>query len=222
MLITRHFVFVHLPKSGGDFIRRMCQLHLPEDWLVEHDIPKHAADTRIPEGYLELPRFGLVRNPWDWYVSLHHYNLGTGRPPEHRERINDRNWLTASDDGNNDFKTTLTNILSGEIYNQNLARRMTEQDVDLLTLFHDDRFSNSIHENRITIGKAESLRSDFLAFLQAQEIPMPEDFQKAIQERPPLNVSKHQPYQSYYDRELRDLLAHKARNIIGRYHYEFE
>lgn len=222
MLITKHFLFIHLPKTGGDFIRRLCNLHLPGDWIVEHDLGKHAGDHRIPEEYQYLPRFGLIRNPWSWYVSLHHYNLGTGRPPQHRERIDDRNWLTASDNGANDFKTTLVNILSGRIYNQKLAARMLERDVDLLTIFHDDRFSRSLREDRITIGKVESLRSDFLAFLDAHEVPMPEPFREAIQDRPPINVSKHQSYQDYYDEELRNLLAHKARYLIDRYSYEFE
>lgn len=222
MLITRHFLFIHMPKTGGDFIRQLCSMHLPDDWMVEHDLGKHAGDGKIPEEYRDLPRFGLIRNPWSWYVSLHHYNLGTGRPPEHRERIDDRNWLTASDNGANDFKTTMVNILNGRIYNQKLAKRMLGRDVDLLTVFHDNRFGDSLDKGRITIGKTESLRSDFLAFLEAHEIPVSDPLRKAIQKRQPVNVSKHQSYQAYYDEELRDLLAHKSRYLIERYGYKFE
>lgn len=221
MLITKHFVFIHLPKAGGSFLRRLCAIHLPEDWIVEHNIGKHAGDRKIPEEYQELPRFGTVRNPWSWYVSLHHYNLGVGRPPEHRERIDDRNWLTASNDGMNDFKTTMVNILNGRIHNQKLAERMLKHDVDMLTIFHDDRFGRSLEEGRITLGKSESLRMDFLAFLDAHEVPISDDFRKAILERRPINVSPHEPYQIYYDGELRDLLAHKARLMTARYGYEF-
>lgn len=222
MLITKHFVFIHLPKAGGSFIRRLCKMHLPEDWIVEHDIGKHAGERKIPEEYRHLPRFGTIRNPWEWYVSLHHYNLGVGRPPEHRERIDDRNWLTASNDGTNDFKTTMVNILNGKIYNQRLAERMRQYDVDMLTLFHDDRFSQSLKEGRVTLAKSENLRSDFLGFLDANEVPIPDAFRKAILERRAINVSPHDPYQTYYDAELRDLLAHKARYLNDRYGYEFE
>jgi hypothetical protein len=222
VLITKHFVFIHLPKAGGSFLRRLCDQYLPEDWIVEHEVGKHAGDRKIPEECQDLPRFGLIRNPWEWYVSLHHYNLGVGRPPEHRERIDDRNWLTASNDGTHDFKTTMVNILNGKIYNQNLAERMRERDVDMLTLFHDDRFGQSLHEGRITLGKAENLRADFLAFLDAHEVPVPDTFRTAVLQRRPVNVSPHEPYQTYYDEELRDLLDRKARYLIDRYGYCFE
>lgn len=222
MLITKHFVFIHQPKAGGSFIRRLCAMHLPEDWIVEHDVRKHAGDGHIPQKYRDLPRFGVVRNPWDWYVSLHHYNLGVGRPPEHRERIDDRNWLTASNQGTNDFKTTMVNLLNGKIYNQQLAERMREHDVDMLTIFHDDRFGRSLTEGRITIGRAETLRTDFLTFLDDNEVPIPHPLRKAILERRAINVSPHEPYQAYYDEELRDLLAHKARHLVDRYGYQFE
>ena len=34
MLITREFVFIHLPKTAGDFIRAICAAHFPTDFLV--------------------------------------------------------------------------------------------------------------------------------------------------------------------------------------------
>jgi hypothetical protein len=29
VLITTRFVFIHIPKTGGDFLRRLCVKHIP-------------------------------------------------------------------------------------------------------------------------------------------------------------------------------------------------
>ena len=34
MLITKYFVFVHVKKTGGRFIRNLCVNHMPPDWIV--------------------------------------------------------------------------------------------------------------------------------------------------------------------------------------------
>jgi hypothetical protein len=70
VLITPHFTFVHLPKTGGTFIERTCRKHLP----VEYETANiHEPVVSIPPEYANLPIFTLVRNPWDWYVSWFHH-----------------------------------------------------------------------------------------------------------------------------------------------------
>jgi hypothetical protein len=112
VLITDRFVFVHVPKTGGDFIRRICLRHLPAEAIVAHQVAKHGPDTEIPAAYAALPRFALVRNPWDWHVSWYHYLMGAGRPDEHRDRVRALNpWFVELSDGfAADFATTMRRL----------------------------------------------------------------------------------------------------------------
>ena len=50
---------------------------------------------------------------------------------------------------------------------------------------------------------------------------MPDQFIQTVRTSTPTNTSERQPYSEYYDDELRDLVAHKARHIIERYDYSF-
>ena len=117
MLITDRFVFIHVPKTGGDFIRRICLRHLPAESIVAHQIAKHGPDTEIPAAYAALPRFALVRNPWDWHVSWYHYLMGAGRPDEHRDRVRVMNpWFVELSDGfTADFATTMRRLYDPQV-----------------------------------------------------------------------------------------------------------
>jgi len=72
MLITKHFVFVHLQKAGGNFVKAVCEQNLPPDWLVPNDLDDHTSFQRLPAEHSHLPVFSLIRNPWDW----HDYRAG--------------------------------------------------------------------------------------------------------------------------------------------------
>jgi hypothetical protein len=90
LLITDRFVFVHTPKTGGWFIKRVCQEHL--DCRLEDT---HATYDRAPD----LPIFSVVRNPWDWYVSWFHWHLESGR--------NGATWEELFDAGRRSFAETV-------------------------------------------------------------------------------------------------------------------
>ena len=112
MLITSRFVFIHVPKTGGDFIRRLCLRHLPPEESSRHQIAKHGPDTEIPAAHAGLPRFALVRNPWDWHVSWYHYLAGSGRPEEHRDRVRIQNpwFVQLTNDFTTDFAGTMRRL----------------------------------------------------------------------------------------------------------------
>ena len=104
MLITDRFVFVHVPKTGGDFIRRICLKHLPTAGFVPHQIAKHGPDTEIPAPYDALPRFALVRNPWDYYVSWYSFQAARETP--------NALFSIVSDDGRLGFAATVENLVN--------------------------------------------------------------------------------------------------------------
>ena len=54
MFLTRHFVFVHIPKTGGNFVRELLEQHAPEDWQVQR-LEDHLTYEHIPASHRDLP-----------------------------------------------------------------------------------------------------------------------------------------------------------------------
>lgn len=228
MLITTRFVFIHIPKTGGDFIRRICLRHLPPDWLVAHQIAKHGPDTEIPPDQAGLPRFALVRNPWDWHVSWYHYLMGSGRPEGHRDRVRVMNpWFVELSCGfSADFAATMRRLYDPAAAPVapagSVVRAAADEGVDLLTLHLRRQTAASEAEGRLTMGRFENLRGGFHDFLTAHEVPLPDSLRADLFARPALNRSSRSRFQDYYDDELRDLIGLRAGGIIARYGYSFE
>lgn len=228
MLITTRFVFVHIPKTGGDFIRRICLRHLPADSIVAHGIAKHGPDVEIPEEHRGLPRFALVRNPWDWHVSWYHYLLGSGRPDEHRNRVREINpwFVELSGDFSFDFATTMRRLYDPATAQTfpagSVVRLAAEEGVDLLTLHLRRQTGASRAEGRLTMGRFENLRGDFHDFLTGQGVPFSDRFRRDLFDRPPVNRSSRSRFQDYYDDDLRHLIGRLAASTIARHGYSFE
>ena len=70
-LITKKFVFVHVPKTGGRFFRRLMGTY---PGTVNIGNPHKGVDA-IPDVYKELPIVAIVRNPLTWYGSYANHKL---------------------------------------------------------------------------------------------------------------------------------------------------
>jgi len=90
MLLTEKFVFIHLPKTGGTFVREMVGRLYGKGEVRDHiDLQRnppdlktsffimaqfsHASRKVIPDAFADLPVFGCVRNPLDRYLSQYRY-----------------------------------------------------------------------------------------------------------------------------------------------------
>lgn len=64
-------VFIHFPRAGGTFIRDYIKELNDENFIY---FPKHlpATDIKKPNEYY---KFGLIRNPFDWYLSSYYYYI---------------------------------------------------------------------------------------------------------------------------------------------------
>jgi hypothetical protein len=223
MLITKHFVFVHLQKTGGNFVQAVCQQHLPPDWLVPNDLGDHASFHQIPSEHAQLPVFALIRNPWDWYVSWYHFAVQ--KQPEPADEAPDSIWVQLFDRGRRDFPAAVTaacegiSAVPGPPPQYLLA--LQKRDWDLYTLWYWMLVGRGAEKGQVEVGRSESLREDFIAFLERHHVPVGGDFVSAVRAAPATNTSRHGDYRSYYDDALRDLVGHKARLIVERYGYEF-
>ncbi len=101
MISYKHrFIFIHIPKNAGTSIRRALRPHLRNGWHKIRDelgrpfgsMPYHykgqPAHLKAHEyeallgraRFQDFRKFAVVRNPWDWHVSLFAYMQQT---PQH-------------------------------------------------------------------------------------------------------------------------------------------
>ncbi len=109
MVITKDFVFIHMPKTGGTFVTEMLRkVYLGYRWRSDESITlkvkcrhlrdrflrrlslspwvdrnKHGSCNDIPRKYKSLPILGCVRNPFEWYVSSYEYQWWKRHPEEY-------------------------------------------------------------------------------------------------------------------------------------------
>jgi hypothetical protein len=237
MLITKHFVFIHLQKTGGVFFRRLCREHLPADWIVRELAGTHAGRDRIPAEYAHLPAIAFIRNPWDWYVSWYHWEtqyLGSG---EREEPQSDTHaWSTLLGRGSSDFREALTRACTRREGRRPWETVMQAWDVDLLTAIYGIKTGHHppgaelpaaiaaripAGVGTVDVGRFEHLREDFLSFLERHHVPAPAQFIEAVRTSPPRHARRRGAYAQYYDDELRELVARNARHVIAEHGYEY-
>lgn len=136
-------------------------------------------------------KFTFVRNPWDKAVSLYEYRRKKDRTKIATRGILFSDWVKITYGEEKDFS----------YYNVKAFQPQVE--------WLKDNQGNIAMD---FVGKFESISEDF------------KQIAKAIgsdAELPHLNASKRVGYQSYYDNETRDIIAHWFREDIELFGYEF-
>jgi hypothetical protein len=227
VLTTRYFVFIHVQKTGGKFIKSVCREHLPADWFVPNSRGDHAGIRQIPPECADLPAFASIRNPWDWYVSWYHFTRQRERWPADYDEGSD--WRWAFDSGRASFKEAVSALCgaplagggSGTEQEPRWAGEARKHDWDLYSHWCNIVLREGPETGRIEMGRYERLTDDFMEFLQRHRIDPGAGFEQALRTAPRINTSERGPYRDYYDEELRELVRYKARGIVERYGYEF-
>ena len=234
MIATRRFLFLHLHKTGGQFVNRVLLRHLPEARAIGYHLPRSAAPLELRG----LPVIGCVRNPWDWYVSWYAFNLAQPQ----RNPI----FRAVSADGKLDFKHTLVNMLHlgcerlrslrttisaalPETRAGNLGSGITR--MDMLGFEDESRgyftwlwrymFFLGTRADSLHAVRMENLRADLLDALRAVGQPVTAELRHAILNNPPINASARRDYRGYYDAELRALVAARDAELVDTYAYGF-
>lgn len=211
MIVSKHFVFVHFPKAGGSFVRAVLGETAPHEWNIR-EYAWHKKLSTLPQELRMLPVIGYVRNPFDWYVSWYAYMRGEYL----RQGCANSFFRVASDHGARSFKETMRFIL----------------DCEMDELYPECPFPGSVFgchfachfgndlEN-VNIGRFEDLRADLVRLLVECCTTIPEEMRACIQTHEKVNASRRGQYRSYYDKDLRDIILQRDREVLHRFDYGF-
>jgi hypothetical protein len=226
VLITKHFILLHVPKTGGTFLTHLCLEHLPPEWEAREHQWTHGGYDHVPPELESVPALAFVRNPWDWYVSWYHWALE--HPPVDACRPG-LVWRDMMGSGQHTFKETVIRACSpvqmataAPAAPPHWLRKMVSADVDYYSALHSLITRADAEDGAVTVRPFEALTEGFLHFLDAHDLQVPESLRAACLELPPVNASQRDPdYRRYYDDDLRNVLYTKASALIDRYGYSY-
>ena len=238
MIVTDHFVYLHVSRSGGTFLNKLIRQHVPGARMLQY----HGHLKDLPEEYAHLPVIGFVRNPWDWYVSM--FSDYARKRQYIFEIISNRGVL--------DFDATVTRFLTlgdDKISSRKLLRRlatMAPKVIDVrrppqshLPGLKSEHFKNypadigyyswlvqlmfeSERDHQIQYGQFENIRAEALRLFEETGTPITNAITAYLDQAEPLNASpRPKSYVDCYGPELMQLVAEKDGYFVDRFGYQF-
>ena len=231
MLVTDKFVFLHFPRAGGTFVYEVVRKFFPSAREIGYHFPREL----LPAEYAHLPTLGVVRNPWDFYVSWY-------------EHVRPRNtasimfsWL--SDNGTLDFVGTTRNALNLGFNNQRLdvliemlpervdygkrnipnitkdsMRKVRGTGVGYYTFRFKQIFGNL---NDVHFCRLDSLREDLVSFFDRIGVTT-DELRAHVLGLEKKNTAEHTHASDYYTAELAELVRVRDRDLVERFGFTFE
>lgn len=200
MILTRDFVHLHVPKTGGSFFTHLVENYAPPEW--EAKVIRHHPDAdMIPDTHRHLPIWGMVRSPWSFYVSWYHFALQTWQDWPFLQKV--------SGGGTLGFKETIVNVQESDEVKQAGFGGYTMQLVHI--------YKDRIDETRFV--RMEHLRTEMRAVLE-ELCELPPAMSEAIDSMPKVNVGRHSGKTAdYYDDELEQLIWERDRPVFEKFGY---
>jgi len=237
MIVTNNAVFLHIPKTGGTWVKEVLNSY-------QLDFNEHSLD--IPDSHRNKPVFVFVRNPWAWHVSFYNYmksvpyeNVNSPRTsPQlisliwkhvfHSSATFEEFVHAYSNPPTDEFKKKMNSLKRlHAIYLGAEHTDTTHLDMGGLSLTKWNA-SNGIYQSVIDeytdlatqVGKTESIRVDLKSML-ASVNELTVDLDQKIDILAPANASDPADYRKYYTVETQQLIADSAESMIKRFNYDF-
>ena len=235
MLVTDKFVFLHIPRAGGNFVYEVVRKFFPS----AHEIGYHFPRQLLPKEYSHLPILGTVRNPWEFYVSWYHHH----QPSDTYSPLTNILFCCVSEDRKLDFVQTIRNALSLSVSDDKLdfliqalpenfdyqkrhipnltkdvMRKIRGTGIGLYTFRFNQMFGQA---DDVFFCRVESLRSDLMAFFERIGVAN-EALRSYVLGLDNKNISEHRHYSTYYTPELAELVLIRDRQLVERFGFTFE
>jgi hypothetical protein len=202
MLTSSKYVFIHLEKCGGTFIRYILEKYfegknvnsfkLPETYSLDlynkynitygnlSNMAKDPHGNIIPNDSKDKIIIGSIRNPFDYYVSLYTYCLSM----KSIKNVTFKTWL----------KT---------------ARPFSE--------CFDSKYGKFTN---IKIIKLEHVCDDLINIM-GQMYNINKDICDQIHSEKKINTTERSCYRDYYDNDCKDIVYKNDKNILHDFNYTF-
>ncbi|MFT5504505.1 MAG: hypothetical protein ACI845_004254 [Gammaproteobacteria bacterium] len=235
MITTPNFAFVHMHKTGGQSLINIIGQNIGNTRMIGYHYPI----KMLPSDAVDLPIVGMVRNPWDWYISWYAFNtrpnvsnplffiLSDGFQADYRQTLKNLICLSSNQASSQHYRRALIDILP-ETLDDNNGVGLTKESIRELESSEHGYYSWQFRRmhgemgNNLHIGRFENLQDDFLSIMRTLTVEEADAMQSSFEKMPKLNASSHSHYSQYLDTELKDLIADKDDWIINQFDYEFE
>ncbi len=209
----RKIYFIHLHKCGGSFVSYVLASHNIENIILRgHETintSQKKSDTVI----------GLIRNPFEWYVSLWASGCNDGKGLYFEDYHPNKLYLYEDYTNVNNFRAWLKFLMTEYNEPENARRTMNQYDTGLLTY----RFFMLYNEGNYEL--LDSIANDPLVdfFIRNEDIigGLNSFLDLSLSEHHPrVNTSEHLSVSKYYDEETTKLVIQKDRYIFDKFDYD--
>jgi hypothetical protein len=224
MILTPRFTFIHLHKSGGTFVNQVLLKYVPGARQIGHHLPA----SQLPPSHADLPVLGVVRNPWDYYVSWFAFQRN------HREYT----WQVFSEGGKLGFEATTRRMLHAGEDDALIDRLIAQAPAEFTNrrsnltkaciegirgrsygwyTFLFWRMYGGLHVHFV---RMENLREELLDFLRRMGMAS-EEIETFVRRAQRVNSTPHASYRTCYSKPLACLVGEREREVVARFGYTF-
>jgi hypothetical protein len=238
MIIGDDYIYLHLPKCGGNFVKNFIMNNDPSAKFTRRE---HMSIGEISsENYFNKKIYVTVRNPWDWYVSWYEYSRF------HKTRW----WNVFSDNTDGSFEEVIKNIFSIKDNKEFTERQYTTSHawIEPIPVFkymenlqcgwYTFRLLQIILENNIEIfEKKQNDLKEVVSDNLKIEFQKLEEINKSIENfafnhlgiesvdrrifKNKINKSNRTKYQDYYSDDTRELVSNGDKIFLELFNYSF-
>jgi len=204
LINSNNFIFIHIYKCGGMTLRKILDDNLhPIEIGQSHFTAKETKEYCYNKGgkffYDTAFKFAIVRNPFDWVVSLYEFIRGN-ESHENYEEIKDMDF-EAFCQWNVDSINSKKQNINGKL--NTLTEFLYDENRELLVDF---------------VGRMETYDSDVHTILKRLNVSS----KVLAMDIPKINISERKPdYRDYYNDESRKIIEEGFAEDLKNFNYQF-